>query len=148
MIDIVLDDVLPDGTRRRRLASDQVIDPALIEFCPPLPQHAGLNMRAWSDPVLNLHYAEWTWPCMGFVDFHFEGMEKFRRLVVWKMLPGERVSEVIPRMAEWYFTQTKHRPQFAFIKQLPKAVDNGIEVEGCTLLEVDWALIGCVMVGG
>ena len=148
MIEMVQNDISEDGMRRVRMVSDQVIDPASIEFTPPLPKGAGVSSRAWSDDVLHLHYAEWTWACMGFVDFHFEAMPKFRRLFVWKFLPGERVSEVIRFVSDWYFMQTHHRPQYAWMKKLPKGIEWGTEVEGCSILEADWALPGCVLIGG
>ena len=148
MIEVVLNDVLDDGMRRLRLVSDQVIDPAVVVFSKPLPCGAGMCARMWSDALLGLHYAEWTWACMDVVEMHFEGDDTKRKFVMWKFLPGERVSDVIKFVADWYFAQTHHHAEFAFMKQLPKGAEIGIEVDGCMLMEADWALPGCVLIGG
>jgi hypothetical protein len=145
MIEIVVNDVLEDGMRRVRMVSDCEIAPS------PLPspwKGEGVACRTWSDNLLGLHYAEWTWACRDVVEVHTEGMKKCRRLVMWKFLPGERVSEVITLVAEWYFVQTHRRPQFAWMQKLPKGVEYGLEVDGVMLLEDESVYPGCVMVGG
>jgi hypothetical protein len=140
MIEIVKNEISLDGMRTVRVVSD---------LCPiPFPVKEGANVRRWDDELLGLHYVEMEYPSMDFVDVHFEGMEQFRRLLVWMFLPGERVSKVVEFAANWYFQQTHHRPQFAFMKRLPQGAENGTEVDGCILIQAEWALDGCVMIGG
>jgi len=65
-------------------------------------------------------------------------------------MPGEgyRLSEIVEFLAEWYFVQTRQRAGFAFARKLPRDVESGCEVDGVMLFEAEWALQGCVMVGG
>src|SRR3989304_17096 len=76
------------------------------------------------------------------------GGPKFRRLVVWKLMAGERISEGM-RCAAWRYSELFLRwPAFAFIRTKPAGVENGIEIEDVMLMEANWALPGCLMVGG
>lgn len=140
MIQVLVNELLADGTRRVRVVSDQA----------PVPYHIGdqAAVRSWDDEALGLHYLEVTWPCMDVVHVQLEGMPKCRKMLVWKFLPGERVSQVIRYVADWYFAQTHHRPQYAFVRSLPAGVENGQEVDGVMLMEAEWALPGCVFIGG
>ena len=143
MIQILVNELRPDGMRRVKVVCD---DPHPLPF--PLKGGRELELHEWDDEALGLHYVEATWPCMGVVDVQLEGMPKFRRLVVWKFMPGERVSEVIRCVADWYFVQTHQRPGYAFLRSLPSGAENGQEVEGVMLMQAEWALPGCVMIGG
>lgn len=142
MIEYLINELCADGMRHVKIVSDS--PDALLNF--PIE---GARIERKSDELLGLHYVEVWWACRGFVDFHFEGLPKgFRRLAVWKFAQGERASEIINCLVEWFFVQTHHHPQFAWMKQLPSGVENGIEVHGVTLLQADWALPGCVLIGG
>ena len=140
MIEIVVNEITGEGMHRVRVVSD--VAPV------PFPITHGAEIRRWDDELLGLHYAESTYPCREVVCVQLEGAPKPRKLAVWKLMPGERVSEIISHVANWYFCSAHHRPQYAFMARLPKGVDNGVEVDGVTLLEADWALSGCVMIGG
>jgi hypothetical protein len=145
MIELLVNEVLPDGMRHVKVVSDQA-DPHPLPF--PLEGGREIRVKKWTDELLGLHYLEATWACMEVVHVHLEGQPKCRKLVVWKFLPGERVSEIITYVADWFFVQTHHRPEYAFMRSLPSGVESGTEVDGVMLMQADWALPGCVMVGG
>jgi hypothetical protein len=140
MIELLVNEILPDGMRHVKVVSD--LPPI------PFPVRDGGQIHQWTDELLGLHYLEATWPCMEVVHVHLEGQPKCRKLVVWKFLPGERVSEIISYVADWFFVQTHHRPEYAFMRSLPSGVESGTDVDGVMLMQADWALPGCVMVGG
>lgn len=142
MIEKLIDEVTPDGVRHMKMVSD--LSP--IPF--PVREGAGFQVQEWTDELLGLHYLDATWASMDVVILQGEGWPKPRKLVLWKFLPGERVSEIIKEVADWYFVSAHHRPQYAFMKRLPQGAENGTEVDGCMLIEAEWALDGCVMIGG
>ena len=81
------------------------------------------------------------------------GERRVRRLAVWRLMEGEgyRVSEIIEFLAEWYFVQTKRRAGYAFVKKLSVNSDQLSVFEdevGVLVLEAEWCLEKCVMVGG
>src|SRR5690349_18347446 len=84
----------------------------------------------------------------GVMEVHLDGFLSFRRLLRWLLLPGDRVSKMIEFAADWYVVQTHRRPQYCFIKHLPSGASNGIEIEDCMVMEAEWALDGCLMIGG
>lgn len=140
MIEVVKSEISQSGMRTVRVVSD--LSPI------PFPVQEGACVKTWDDELLGLHYVEMTFPSQGFVDVHLEGQPKFRRLLVWMMLPGERVSKVIEFAADWYFQQTHRKPNYCFMKRLPAGASNGIEIENCMVMEAEWALDGCLMIGG
>lgn len=142
MIEIVVNEITGDGMHRVRVVSDM---PSPLT---PLPVGEGSSVRTWDDALLGLHYAEALYPCREVVCVTFEGMKRPRKLVVWKILPGERVSEIVSQVADWYFWSAHRRPQYAFMARLPRGVESGVEVDGVSLFEAEWAIPGCVMIGG
>lgn len=109
-----------------------------------------VKVNCYSTSALSLFYGEVAYPLRGALEVKCEGWPKMRRLAVWRLMPedGFRVSDVIEHLADWFFVQTHQRPSHAFMRKLPTGVESGIELDGVTLFEVDWALEKCVMVGG
>jgi hypothetical protein len=149
MIELLVNEVLPDGMRHVKVVSDAPLSASTLTS-PQIRESTkfGGSVREWRDEVLGLNYLEAGWACMEVVHVQLEGQPKCRKLVVWKFLPGERVSEIITYVADWFFVQTHHRPEYAFMRSLPSGVESGTEVDGVMLMQADWALPGCVMVGG
>lgn len=151
MIEILMDEVTEEGMRHVKVVSDAPLSaPFGFAAFPQLPTSTeiGGSVKCWDDEMLDLHYLEAEYPMRGFVDVHFEGMSKFRRLVLYKFTKRERVSEIVSYVADWFFVQTGHRPQYAFLRELPRGAENGMEVDGVMVMQAEWALSGCVMVGG
>jgi hypothetical protein len=138
-----------DGLRHLKMFSDvKVSDERMKRFVPAASlEHA--QIRCYDTAALSLFYGEAKWPVRGdAVDVHCEGWVKFRRVVAWKLMPGERMSEAISLAKCSYIKLFVRSPRFAFTRTLPRAVENGVEVDGVMLLQAEWALPGCVMIGG
>lgn len=154
MIEMVLNQVSVDGMRLVRVISDRVVSEACLRSMAPGAAREFAEVRCWDTAALNLFYGEARWPVREMVEVKMPSsrfqVPTMRRLVAWRFMEGEgyRVSEVIEHLARWFFVQTHRRPGFAFMKRLPKGVECGEEVEGVMLLEAEWALERCVMVGG
>ncbi len=149
MEEIVQNNLTEDGLRHLTMMSDvKVTDERMMRFV-PVAAHGHAQVRCFDTAALSLFYGDATWPVRGeAVDVHCEGWLKFRRLVAWKLMPGERMSEAI-RLAKCSYVKLFVRsPRFVFTRTLPKSVENGIEVDDVMLLQAEWALPGCVMIGG
>lgn len=142
MIDILVDDITPEGMRRLKLVSDRVIDAEVTLPIVP-PSHA--EVRAWSDDGLGLHYLEAVWMCREAVGLQCEGWGRKKGVVVWKLAAGERVSVALhPAMA--LFGETfKCFPVYAFMRKLPSVIENWFEVAGVEFHQADWVPAGCLV---
>ena len=139
-----------DGMCEIKIVSDHAVkDARMLKFVPGAAREFA-KVNCYSTSALSLFYGEVTYPAREVVEFRYEGMPRPRRLAVWRLMEGEgyRMSEIIEYLAQWFFTQTKQRPQYAFVKSLPKSVERFTEVDGLVLLDVEWCLEKCVMVGG
>lgn len=141
MIEYLINELCADGMRHVKIVSD---DAHALENFPV----AGARIEHRSDEVLGLHYVEVWWACQDVVQVTDEADGRTRKFLVWKFLPGERVSDVIRFAAQWYFEHAHRKPQFAWMQHLPPGAEYGVEVDDVMLLEVSWALPGCVMIGG
>jgi hypothetical protein len=164
MIEVLLNELSLDGMRRVKVISDHAVREADLRSLVPGASQDFAVVSCQSTAALNVFYGEVTWPCREVIECRVACVdERARRFAVWKMMPGERMSEVIVCVAEWYFVQTRQRPQFAFVRRMPKgaisgqrlafsgqllAVDEECEDDGVMLFEAEWALNGCVMIGG
>lgn len=149
MEEIIQNNLTEDGLRHLKILSDvKVTDECMMRFIPVAArEHA--QVRCYDTAALSLFYGEATWPVRGeAVDVHCEGWVKFRRVVAWKLMPGERMSEVISLALVCYSSMFSRYPAYAFVRTLPRSVENGIEVDDVMLLQADWVLPGCVMIGG
>jgi hypothetical protein len=107
-----------------------------------------MQVSPWRDDLLDLYYLELSWPAREPMDIPLDCLpKKFRRMVVWAVVQGVRVSETIRGAAEMYESCFGGKPQFAFMSELPKGAGN-FPVHGVELLRAEWAFDGCVMVGG
>lgn len=141
MIEILLNDVTLDGMRRVRVASD--LDASSLPAFVPL----SAKVRTWSDDALGLHYLEATWPCRELIMVKCEAWKCSYPLVVWKLAPGERVSEAFQAAFRIWAEKYKACPDFAFMRRLPKTIENGFEMYGSFFFEADWVPPGCIAVG-
>ena len=148
MEEVIFNRLTMEGMREVKLISDSPVREERMRLFVPGPAIGLEHVRCYDTAALRVFYGEASWPAREAVDFQCEGWPKFRRLVVWKLMSGERVSEGM-RCAAWrYFELFLRWPAFAFIRTKPAQVENGIEIEDLMLMEADWALPSCLMVGG
>lgn len=147
MIEILINDVTPEGLRRVKVVSDAPIIPAELFPSHLLPYRLeGVDVHMRSDDVLGLHYLEGTWACREAVRICCEGWKCPREMVLWKLAPGERVSAVLTQMMALFGERFKCFPDYAFMKKLPKTIESGFEVADVIFSEADWVPAGCVAV--
>lgn len=140
----VLEDLITlDGARRLKVVSDR----RLTDLSVPDYAKDCKNVRTWQDADLGLHYLEMTYPYRGPAEVLLECWPKKRRMVIWALL-GQRVSRAMQEAAIMYASTFARWPGYAFIRKLPRKVENGVEVDGVMLLQTEWALPGVLMVGG
>ena len=142
MIEVLLNDVTLEGMRRVKVVSDAPIDPATLTL--PSPFKGEGDVRTWSDDLLGLHYLEATWACREAVKIRCEGWTCARNMVLWKLAQGERVSLALKQAV--YAWRFKSFPAYAFMKTMPKTIENGFEAEEMVLFEAEWVPAGCIAI--
>jgi hypothetical protein len=150
MIEVVTNQLSPDGMKFVKVMSDKALsDSTMLGFVPGAARDLA-TVKCYDTAALSLFYGEVTYPVRQVVEIPAGRVGKVRRLTAWRMVESEgyRMSEIITFLAEWYFVNTHRRPQFIFVKVLPKGVERFQEVDDLCLIDVDWALEKCVMVGG
>ena len=90
--------------------------------------------------------AEWMF--WGMLDIQPQEWPRPRRLLVWGLKEGERVSEMIQAVGEMWEKATGFAPKFAWVRRLPKGTEFGQDVFGMILLEAAWMMENAVAVGG
>jgi len=139
VIEVLVNDVTLEGMRRLKVVSDA---------CPivyPVPE--GSTVRTWSDDLLGLHYLEATWACREAILIQCEGWKIARKMVLWKVASGERVSEVLMKMVALFGERYKCFPDYAFMKRMPKGIEHGFDVDDVVFCEAEWVPPGCIAVG-
>lgn len=109
----------------------------------PLPLGEGTSTRE-----AGVWHWRWEGPFRGALDIETEGGVKFRRFMAWSMEGCESVREALGLAAAEYERLFGGRPQFGFMKSLPRGVEPFTEFEGMLLLDAEWMLERCVAVGG
>lgn len=151
-----MNDLSQEGMRRLKVISDKAVSEAVMRACVPGAAREFVQVKCYGTAALSLFYGEVTYPCREFWSFRVACIERrVRKLVVWKFMPGEgyRLREVVEHLSEWYFVQVHHKPQFAFVRVMPKEASYGQLVvigEGwdVQLFDAEWIPAGCVAVGG
>jgi len=149
MIENVMDVIEAGGLRRRRWAADAPIEIHDLE--------EGCQTREWEEALLGLHYVELVQPYRGPVEVYFPhpirpencpGVDMIRMLA-WA-INGEKVSKCIQDGAAAFASMVGRWPRAAYIHELPKGAEHGVEVGGVLLLEVSesWVLSGFLFIGG
>src|SRR5690242_4714061 len=114
--------------RRVKVVSDAPIDEG-VDLSPLVDILAGAHLRTWMDELLGLHYLEASWPCREAVSIRCEGWPCATPMVLWKLRPGERVSEGLKQALSVYWLRFNFFPDYAFMKRLPSTIENGFEAE-------------------
>lgn len=134
---IVEDVVTEDCVRKLHVMSNS-------EICMQLPCQAKVAQTV-EGGVFHLR-AEWMY--WGMLDIKPREWPKPRRLLVWSLREGERVSDAIRAAAEMWTKAVGWEPKYVWIRSLPKGAEWCQEVYGCILLETTWIPRNCVAVGG
>lgn len=137
---VVVEDVLmADGTRRVHILSNQP-----VEY--PVPEEAQVERRREA----GTHQLIATWRMRGPVQIV---MGEWRRTVVlWPLSRGERVSTAALRAAEAYLQHFGAWPPYAWVRSLPRGVENAALImnegrEELMLFQADFMPVGFVAVG-
>ena len=138
MIEVLVNDVTLDGMRRVKVVSDA----SPVTY--PVPE--GSTVRTWCDELLGLHYLEATWMCREAVSIRCEGWTCAREVVLWKLMPGERVSVALKDALGVYAMRFKRFPGYAFLRKLPSVIENGFEAEDTCLFAAEWVPAGCIAI--
>lgn len=149
MEEIIENRLTEDGFRELKLMSDVPVKEERVMRFITLAAREHAQIRCYDTTALSLFYGEARWAVRGdAVDIHCEGWIRFRRFVAWKILPGERMSEAISLARCAYVKLFVRCPKYAFTRSLPKSVESCVEVDDVMLLQADWALPGCLLIGG
>jgi hypothetical protein len=138
VIEVLVNDVTLEGMRYVKVVSDMAPVPYSIP--------AGSLVQTWPDEQLGLYYLEATWPCREAISIRCEGWPQAREMVLWKLAPGERVSQVLMSMMALYGERFKSFPDYAFMRKLPGKIEHGFEVTDVMFCEAEWVPPGCIAV--
>jgi hypothetical protein len=87
-----------------------------------------------------------SYPIHGLLRMESDGWPAAKHLVVWHFSLCESISKAIHKAAERYLELFGDVPQYAFIRRLPRGIDNGTQVGDVVLLEAEWMISKCVAV--
>lgn len=160
MEEITEDVVLPDGTRRLRVVGDAPIN--AIHWAARLPDEAVrvAEVVTSEDRGLGIYSLTMTWPAREAVAGVVwpDGTRMERPLVMWRLAAGERVRDVMRLGAEVFERTFGRRPGVAWVRSMPKGLEEletvegyvveAVQVEGVSLRLAEWAFPGCVFIGG
>ena len=148
MEQIVLNQLMNDGMCQVKLLSDTPVRPARMLRFVPTPALDFAEVNCYDTAALCLFYGEVKYPVREVVEMRCEGWILPRQMVVWKLMPGERMSEELKLACAYYFQHFFRYPTFAFVRNLPRDIGSEVEVGRVLLLQAEWAIPGCLMVGG
>jgi hypothetical protein len=83
----------------------------------------------------------------GPIDVHCEGWPKPKRFVIWNIAIVGSVKAALDEAAKRYEEIFGVRPQYAFIRKLPRGIESGVEVGNLLLFEAEWMVGKCIVVG-
>ena len=87
-----------------------------------------------------------SWLMQGLLKIDGEGWPAARLCVVWNFGLCTSVSKAIGKAAERYLELFGDVPDYAFVRALPKGIENGVEVGDVILFEAEWMMRRCVAV--
>lgn len=139
---IVISDHIDAATGRRVL---HLMSNVPVEY--PLPEGG----QAEATFEAGVHHLRVDAAVRGAVDMQCEGWGMPRRVVLWSLFPGERMSEIIVRAADEYFRLTGDLPGYAFVRSLPRGIEPGRGIpfmgDEVLLFAAEWMVARAVAVG-
>ena len=94
-----------------------------------------------------VHHLRASWMLRGAVKVVAEGWPVPKVFVIWNLTGCESVKAAMFDAAKCYQELYGERPEYAYIRKLPRDVENGVEVGDLMLFEADWMVRKCVAVG-
>lgn len=153
---VVRNDMDGAGVRRLHVMADEPIDPAQAwRRWAHVEKPLGMTVQMRTDEI-RLHHLEAEFLPREVMYFTFRkwGDETPRPVAVWALEPGQRISEAAVDAALVFFATFGYWPSVAWVRRWPKglAVEEAYiplaEDAGMDLMDVPWAIEGCVIVGG
>lgn len=156
---VIENSVSVDGVRRVHLMSNGPLCPADIS-----PEYSGsrydgrarlLDHRAGylgeSEVEIVKEAGVWhlraEWPCRGLIQINCEGWPCPKEFVVWSLAGCASVTAALFGAAKEFERIYEVRPQYAFIRRMPRGVENAHEIGELMLFEAEWMINKCVAVG-
>lgn len=138
-----------DGMRFMKVISDAEFGQP-VRYFPRIPEEGRkiFQVTFGRDELLDLFSMELTWPIFGPWEVAYDGPRKFRRLMMANYAYAGKVSDVIERARVEYFALTHFAPGYAFVRELPKGAEDGMDVHGLLMFQAEWMPGRCVAVGG
>ena len=148
MQQVVINELQRDGMRRMKVLADAEISAARYQAWVPCDARARVEEMPGRDDLLDLFSLELRWPVFEPWEVASYGPRRFRRLMMVHFAYAERVSEVIKLGGVEFFARIHFAPGFAFVRELPRGADDGMDVHGLVLLRAEWMPAQCVAIGG
>lgn len=145
---IIVNELSHEGMRRVKVISDARIDLQRWLAAVPLEARELIKAELSEDKALGVHHLSMSWPARDKAEFGFS--QRHRRMLVWKILENQRASQAIREAVVAYmrWRGVGVFPKFVFMKSLPKGAENGMLMDDVIILQAEWALEGCVILGG
>ena len=134
---ILVNEVMVDGFRRVVVGCDGLSPLAVVpRYCVDRAEVEVVPGAAGQFEV--------RWPVLGPVDFGGEGY-RLRYFMVHRVY-GVGVRDCVRLAVDGWRVGTREDALYGYVRQLPRGVENGFEVDGVMLFEADWMLRDCVAV--
>lgn len=134
--------VSDDGMRKLHLMSNlELTVDALRKYNMPVNAKIEIKKEA------GISHLNASWPISGPLVINGEGWPMPKVYVVWNLALCESVKMAMYEAMKEYEDIFSEMPQYAFVRKLPRGVENGVEVGNLMLFEADWMVRKCVAVG-
>lgn len=131
-----------DGFRIVHLMSNMALDSdALKAYDAPADAMFEAKKEA------GVYHLRAKWLICGPLVINAEGWPVPKRFVVWHLSLADSVKIALYEANKKYEDVFLERAEYAFIRKLPRGIENGIEVGNLTLFEAEWMVRKCVAVG-
>jgi len=111
--------------------------------------HAPVDAKVEITKEIGVYHLRAEWMLRGPIQINAEGWPVPKIFVVWNLTGCESVTAAIYDAAKHYEDLYGERPDYAYMRQVPRSVDAscGVEVSDLILFEADWMVRKCVAVG-
>lgn len=141
---IVLENVLDDdGFRIVHLMANKAMD---VDYLQPYDAPDTTKFEVTKEA--GVYHLRAKWMICGPVVIHAEGWPMPKKFMVWHLSLADTVKMALYEANRKYEDVFLERAEYAFIRKLPRGVENGVEVGNLVLFEAEWMVRKCVAVGG
>lgn len=115
-----------EGLRVLHVMGLQPVSRAWLDY---VPDRAMAEVRNWRDEV-NLYHLQAKWQAREVIQWTFQDRPFLvrRNVVLWHIRPGQRANQAVREAALAYALNLDKDPQFAFMCDLPRGAEEGMEV--------------------